>query len=54
MNTYLVEYIIPSGKRSAVVYADSMHSAALKFLENVDMKDSWKITLHIEGILEIR
>ena len=55
MNIYLVEFKIPSSSpRSAVVHAKSMKEAAIKFLETIDEKSTWTISLRIEGIQEIR
>jgi len=55
MNIYLVEFKIPSSSsRSAVVHAANMKEAAIKFLETIDEKSAWTISLRIEGIQEIR
>ncbi len=54
MNIYLVEYNTPQSQKSAVVHATSMREAALKFLETVDEKEFWTISLRIEGIREIK
>lgn len=54
MNIYLIEYKTLKTQRSAVVHAVSMREAMLKFLETVDEKEHWTISLRIEGIQEIK
>ena len=54
MNIYLVEYNTPQSQKSAVVHANTMKEAAIKFLDNIDEKEFWTISFRIESIREIK
>lgn len=54
MSVYLIEYKTPLTQRSAVVHATDMRQALVKFLEDIDEKEHWTISLRIEGIREIK